>query len=93
MHFVHCIKSLEDIYFLQKFVRYLQPPEQIIHFLLFLLAFTSADIIFHKFLELHSILSEKNISVTNFTFSTDSLIKLAHPFNDQNLLRMSKVFG
>ena len=39
----------------------------------FILAFTSADIIFHKFLELHSTLSEKNIFVTIFHFLTDSL--------------------
>ena len=43
---------------------------------LFLLAFTSADIIFHKFLELHSKLSEKKIFVTNFPFLTDSLMAL-----------------
>ena len=43
------------------------------YFLLFLLAFTSADIIFHKFLELHSTLSENNVFVTNFPFITDSL--------------------
>ena len=43
---------------LWKFVRY---SHQIFYFLLFLLAFTSADIIFHTFLELHSILSEKDI--------------------------------
>ena len=41
--------------------------------LLFLLAFASADIIFHKFLELHSTLSEKKIFVMNFPFLTDSL--------------------
>ena len=40
---------------------------------MFLLACTSADIIFHKILELHSTLSEKNIFVTNFPFLTDSL--------------------
>ena len=45
---------------------------QIFYFLLFLLAFTSADIIFHKFLELHST-SDKKIFVTNFPFLTDSL--------------------
>ena len=33
-----------------------------------LLAFTIADIIFHKFLKLHSELSEKNIFVTIFLF-------------------------
>ena len=43
------------------------------YFLLFLLAFTLADIIFHKFLELHSTLSENKIFVANFPFLTDSL--------------------
>ena len=38
-----------------------------------LLSFTSADIIFHKFLELHSTLSEKKVFVTNFHFLTESL--------------------
>ena len=38
----------------------IQPPD--LYFLLFLLTFTSADIIFHKFLELHSTLSEKKFS-------------------------------
>ena len=36
------------------------------------IAFTSADIIFHKFLELHST-CDKNIFVTNFPVLTDSL--------------------
>ena len=43
------------------------------YFLLFYISF-SADIIFHKFLELHSTLSEKKkILVMNFPFLTDSL--------------------
>ena len=48
---------------------------------------------FHKFLELHSILSEKKIFVTNFPFLTDSL-KPPHPvnINGQNLLSVRKVF-
>ena len=67
---------------------------QIFFCLLFLLAFTSADIIFHKFLELHSTLSEKSIFVTNFSFLNDSLnpFPLSHPLNGQNLLRVTKVF-
>ena len=40
--------------------------------MLFLLAFTSADI-FPKFLELHSTLSGKKIFFTNFLFLMDSL--------------------
>ena len=51
-------------------VRY---SHQIFCFLLLLLAFTSSDIIFHTFLELHSTLSEKKIFVTNFPFLKDSL--------------------
>ena len=39
----------------------------------FLLAFTLADIIFYKFLELHSPLSERKIFVTNCPFLTDLL--------------------
>ena len=42
-------------------------------FLLFLLAFISADIIFHTFLELHSTLFEKKIFVSNFPILMDSL--------------------
>ena len=49
------------------------------YFLLFLLTFTSTDIIFHKFLEIHSALSEKKILVTNFPFLTDSLKPLTNP--------------
>ena len=48
-------------------------------FLIVLLAFTSADIIFHKFLELHSTLSEKKIFVTNFPYLMDSLKPLTPP--------------
>ena len=34
----------------------------------FIVAFTSADITFHKFLELHSVLSVKKVFFTNFLF-------------------------
>ena len=51
----------------------LQDSHQIFYLLSILLAFTPADIIFHKFLELHSALSEKKISVTNFPFLSDYL--------------------
>ena len=44
----------------------------------FMLAFTSTDIVFHRFLELHSTLSGKKIFVINFPFLTDSL-KLLTP--------------
>ena len=48
-------------------------PDQIFYFFLFLLAFTSAGIIFLKLLEFHLKISEKYIFVTNFAFWTDSL--------------------
>ena len=43
----------------------IEPPDL---FLFLLLAFTSVDIIFHKFLELHSVMSVKKIFATNFLF-------------------------
>ena len=57
----------------------------------FMLAFTSADIIFYKLLELHSSLSVKKIFVTNFPFLRDSLKDLHSP-KSQNLLSVTKVF-
>ena len=50
----------------------------------FILDFTSADIIFHNFLELHSTLSEKNIF--------QRIHSNPYPFNSQNPLSMMKVF-
>ena len=54
----------------------------------FLFAFTSADILFHKFLELHSVLSEieKKIFVTNFPFQWIYSTLLPHPLNGQKLI-------
>ena len=76
--------------FLQKFVRY---SHQIFYFLFFLLALTSANIISHKFSEIHSTLSEKKIFVTNFPFLTDSLKpQPPHPLNSQSPLSLTKVF-
>ena len=46
---------------------------------------------FHIFLELHPILSDKIIFLTNFHFLMDSL-NPSHPLNSQNLLRVTKVF-
>ena len=57
----------------------LRYSHQILYFLMFLVAFKSADIIFHKFLELDSILSDKSIFVTNFRFLTYSLKPLIAP--------------
>ena len=56
-------------------MRMIQPLDLL--FLVFLLAFTLADIIFHKFLEVNSTLSEKKkIFVTNFHFLTYPLTRL-----------------
>ena len=63
--------------------------------MLLLLAFTSADIDFYKFLEIYSTLSEKKIFLTNFPFLTDSLKHPTAPYphlNDPNLLSLTKVF-
>ena len=67
MPFLHYISSLEGTSYkaLQDTVT------RSFTFLLFLLTFTSADIIFHKFLELHSTLSEKKNFVTNFPLLTN----------------------
>ena len=66
---------------------------QIFYFLLFLLAFTSADIIFHKFLKIHSVSSVKKIFVTDFLFERiQSNPPSPHPLNGQNPLTVTKVF-
>ena len=70
--FLHCISSFEG-----NFSKNLKDAAttDLFYFWLFLLgvalAFTSADIIFQKFLELHSTLSEKQIFSTNFPFLTN----------------------
>ena len=65
------------------------PPD----LLLFRLAFTS-DVILHKYLEIHSTLSEKKYFHHKFSFLTDSL-KPSPPSpaapNGQNPLSMTKV--
>ena len=65
----------------------------LLFFLLLLLAFTtSADIIFHKLLELYStLLEKKNFFVTNFPFLMDSLNPL--PPKGQIPLSMTKFFA
>ena len=65
MLFLHCISGFEGTSF-KKIVRY---SHQTFYFMLFLLVFTSADIIFHNFLELHSALSEKRFSSQISLFS------------------------
>ena len=65
----------------------IEPPD-----LLFLAVFISyyinRYIIFHKFLELHSILSVKKIFVTDFLFNGST--QNPHPLNGQNLLSVTK---
>ena len=69
----------------------IQPPDLL--FLYGLLAFSSAGIIFHKFLELHSKISEKNFH-HQFSFLMD-LLRLPthpHPLNSQIPLSVKRVF-
>ena len=66
------------------------------------LVFTSADIIFHKFLELHSTLSEVKTFVANFSsgFTNDPpplplsphATRQPYTLNGKNLPKMTKVF-
>ena len=67
----------------------------------FSLAFTLTDIIFYKFLKLHSALSERKIFVTNFPFLTESLnphppppppSPPPTPLNSQNPLNVKRLF-
>ena len=61
--------------------------------ILLVLAFTSVDIIFLKFLDLHSTLPEKKkIFVTNFSFLTDSLNPPTPPHYGKNPLSVTEVF-
>ena len=61
--------------------------------MLFLLAFTSADIIFHKILELHSTICEKKDFCHKFSFFWRiHSIPHPHPLNSQNPLSATKVF-
>ena len=66
------------------------------YFLLLLLAFTLAHIIFHKFSEFYSTLFEKKIFVTNFPFLIDSVNSLSdphpHPLSSQNPLSVTRFF-
>ena len=47
---------------------------------MFLLAFTSADIIFHNILELHSTLTDEKIFVTKYLFVRSNRHKLELSF-------------
>ena len=87
-NFLHRVSSFEGTSYKNVYVRYTQSLD----LLYLVLAFTSADMIFLKLLELHSTLSEKKIFVTRFL--TDSLKPPAptDPFNSQNLLSVANVF-
>ena len=72
MLFLHCISSFEGINILFINICKIQPDYS------FLVVITSADIIFEKFLELHSTSSEKKrFSSRIFLFLTDS--RTPHP--------------
>ena len=91
MPFLHCISSFEgnSCKTLQ-----IQPP-QIFYFWLFLLrvVFTSADIIFQNFIELHWIFSE---NLCQHEFSIFNKLthhpKRPHPVNGRNLLSVTTFF-
>ena len=73
-------------------IRYLH---QIFYFLLFFLAFTSADMIFYRFLEFHSILSESKDFRHKFSFFngfTQTPPPTPPPHKSPNLLSVTKVF-
>ena len=67
---------------------------KIFYLFLFLLAFTSADIIVHKFLGLHSKLSEKKDFRDKFFFFNGftNPPPPPQPLNDQNPLSVTKFF-
>ena len=69
--------------------RQIRPP--VFYVLLFLLAFTSADIIFYKFLKLHSALPEEKIFRCE-VFLFNGFNQTPHSFNGQNPLSVTKVF-
>ena len=75
-------------YFLKN-VRY---SHQIFYFLLFYISFYISRNHFHKFLELHSTLSEKKIFVTIFPFITNSFNPVPRPLNGQTSLTVTKDF-
>ena len=66
-------------------------PLDLLFLVVFISFYISRYIIFHKCLELHSILSVKKIFVNEFSFLTDSL-KLPHSLYSQNPLSVTKVF-
>ena len=71
----------------------IEPPD-LFFLLLFLLAFTSADIIFRKYLELHStLLSEKKYLRQKFSFSNGfTNYHTPQSLNGQNPLSVTKDF-
>ena len=87
---VHCISSFEDASF-KKYM--IDTATSSFVSCCFLSAFTSADIIFYNFLELHCAFSNKKIFVMNFPFSTDcSKNRIPPPLNCQNLLSAKNFF-
>ena len=85
----HCISSFEG----NSCIKICKMSHQSLIFS-FILVFTSADIIFHKFLELHSTLSARKIFIMNLPSLMDPL-KPSHPTplsNSQNLLSVMKLF-
>ena len=66
-------------------------PLDLLFLVVFISFYISRYIIFHKCLELHSILSVKKIFENEFSFLTDSL-KLPHSLYSQNPLSVTKVF-
>ena len=64
----------------------IEPPD-LLFLVVFISFYISRYIIFHKFLELHSILSVKKIFATIFFFNG-----FTHPLLGQNPLNVTKVF-
>ena len=89
MPFLRSISSFGGSPFLINICQIWNP--YIFYSLLFSLAFASADIIFQKYLKVHSAVTQKKICGTNFPFLTDSL-KSPHPLNCQNPLSVTERF-
>ena len=68
----------------------IEPPD-LLFLVVFISFYISRYIIFHKFLELYSILSVKKIFVTNFFFNGFTQSPSPNPLNGQNPLSVTKV--
>ena len=71
-------------------IKIIRCSDHFLYFLLFRISFTSADIFFYKFLELHSTLPEKGFC-HEFFFINKFTLAPTH-FMRQNPLSMTKVF-